>query len=528
MAKKQDLDGIIAGIRDIMPPPLNDKKQLKQPVTEFSPKAAGNGVKKPDLRFVEARKSEKINCHPLGKVIFEKNYREGLIRRIEIKSWGTEFDFYEDFINKGRLYFNYYEKKAEYTPFFSFTPQYGHFNQRQLDYYSLWRENVRQGKYIKTDFSYVLLFIYEIINLTPELVSPKDGRRYLAGVWKNYREQFFPLDKYLSEWMADYCLIHGLACPHSEIDGFLDDILKKTTLPEFYLNRLPISEGRAILLRCLSGYDYKSSRQVDEGNHHVFDKHVNSALAKMVEREQEEKTTPVARDSYVGALCVFQRKRRMTIDCTLLFDSKVDEKSSADAVKYAENMVRMGLGIKSRHKDIEISPEMKRKMDRYFADNYLEGRQAESLRAELNDEKYQPLSKGFSSEEARTIEEDSRQAIDILVVDGEEMQQEEGLPENTVTEEPMAADESAVTDRQETEVDDMIAYGLGYIMNSDMEGFFSYAKELSMLPEALIEEINYFAFMQMGDIIIEEKDGVYTVIDEYGEEAEKWLKTKDN
>ena len=176
MAKKQGIDDIISGLGDIMPPPLSGKKD------GLAVKRGGN------VRNLPSRQPQKINRAPLGEVIAKRSFPHGLIKEAEIKSWATEYDFYLDFLQKAQLFFNHYEPKAEYTPFFSFTPQYGQLNQKQLDYYSLWRYRVRKGEYIsKIDFSYVLLFIYEIINLTPETISPKRGLSLLCGIWKNYR-----------------------------------------------------------------------------------------------------------------------------------------------------------------------------------------------------------------------------------------------------------------------------------------------------------------------------------------------------
>lgn len=510
MAKKQDMNDIISGIGDIMPPPLNGKKR------NLSSKGAGGGT-----RRLAAISEEKISAIPLGETIEKRSFDKGLIKEIEIKTWGTKFDFYEDFFDKAVLYLDHFEPKAEYAPFFSFTPQYGHFNQKQLDYYSLWRYNVKRGKYIKKiDFSYVLLFIYEIINLTPSHIAPKDGCNMLCGIWKNYRDMFYPLDKYLSEWMCDYCIIHNLPCPHGLIDSFLTEILKKTTFPEFYLNDISPSMGEGMLFKNKSLYDYSTSKFINNDNREIFDRHISMALKMCVDEEENYCTVSKVRDSFVGALCLYHRKRRMNIRYISLTEKIGDENSATNAVKYAENMVRMGLGIKGRHQNVEVSQDMKHKMDRYFADNFLTGEKANELRMELSDEKYQPLTKGFSSNEAQYIEEQSRVVLDILEVSDED---EDVKPKDIKQEEPVPSLTEAEVDT-EPEMDKISFEALTMIYQGRYGDLELFASERGMLTEAIIEEINYFAFLNNGDILLEMQDGEYKIIDEYSEVAKKWLK----
>lgn len=537
MAKKHGLDDIISGLGDIMPPPLNGQKG------KSSIKTKGGGI-----RQLDPAKEEKIDgCTvPLGELLEKRSYDKGLIREIEIKSWGTKFDFYGDFAEKGELYFYHFEPKAEYTPFFSFTPQYGQLNQRQLDYYSLWRYNVRKGKYIKKiDFSYVLLFIYEIINLTPKLISPKTGCRMLAEIWKNYRSMFAPIDKYLCEWMADYCMVHNIPCPHGIIDAFLNEVLKKTSFPEFYLNSSSPSSAEGILFINKSAYDYNSSKYVNDDNREIFDKHINTALSKCVGLDKAKNVISVVRDSYVGALCLYTQKRRMNVTYVCITDQLLDEHAATNAVKYAENMVRMELGIRGRHQDVSISKEIKRKMDSYFADSLFTGERAERLKNELSDDKYQPISTGFSTEEANQIEEESRAVLELLEVgNGEVGERDEAVSSNEksseLTAEAKKSEEiesentenneilqDAPKDANTPELDEISREALLMIYEGRTEDFMQYAVQKGTLPEALADEINYFAFLNIDDIILEERDGGYIVSDEYTEVVREWLKITD-
>mgnify|MGYP000568012639 FL=1 len=71
-----------------------------------------------------------------------------------------------------------YEGEA---PFFHVFPDYQMMNFQQLRTYFTWRTDVRRGVVRKTSFSYVFLYIYELINH----IGVKDDREGLEKLLYN-------------------------------------------------------------------------------------------------------------------------------------------------------------------------------------------------------------------------------------------------------------------------------------------------------------------------------------------------------
>lgn len=115
---------------------------------------------------------------------------------------------------------------------FAYTPQYDQLSQSQLDFYLYFRQLVRSGEYPTVDSSYIFLLLYEIINL-PELIPAEKGAEMIARLWKAYRDTYPYLDKYIGEWLCDYCLIRHTAPPAFVFD-FCGEAIQKLSFPEFY------------------------------------------------------------------------------------------------------------------------------------------------------------------------------------------------------------------------------------------------------------------------------------------------------
>ena len=121
-----------------------------------------------------------------------------LILKTDVKSRSSDTEFYGKFaMNARRIHSEPYTPTADGTvekvPYFSYVPQYSHMNRAQLEFYKAVRHSITEGKYPECDLSYILLFIYEIINL-PDLIPPEDGVALLCGMWLGYRKLHPRLD----------------------------------------------------------------------------------------------------------------------------------------------------------------------------------------------------------------------------------------------------------------------------------------------------------------------------------------------
>ena len=97
----------------------------------------------------------------------EESYspKDSLIHKVILKKQKCTYRYYGEFMDDARRLNSLCGKECAYVPFFSYAPQYNQLSSEQLEYYLWFRENARRGIFIKTDYSYVLLYIYELINL---------------------------------------------------------------------------------------------------------------------------------------------------------------------------------------------------------------------------------------------------------------------------------------------------------------------------------------------------------------------------
>lgn len=508
--KKDIFDDIFGDIGSIMPPKMN-----------YTPKTES----------LKDKKGEKIlKGAPLGELLAKYEYDSGLIKAIEIRAWGTQFNFYDGFIQYAVNYYKEEEEQAEYVPFFSFTPQYAQMTLRQMKYYLYWRGEFRKGRCIKADFSYILLFIYEVLNLPENLLSAKKGVRYLGYLWARYRDQFPQLDKYLSEWLPDYCLSRSAECPMDLIKSFLSDILKKTTLPEFYLNKYELGNARAEMISSGSEYDFNRSVWVNDKNREIFKKHINMALESCFLNQSTKgegmSVVTQVRDTYVGALCLYENKRRMTLTYCKLEKADVDTLEATEAVKYAESLVRSGLGLRAKNLKTMPSPAIKERIDRYFSEAIESFENPTEPIIRVSEKRYEPITRGFSGDEADKIELESRKTAEMLEGDSFNEELRDTSLENDID------FKAEKTEEEGEEASYTVKNGLSEELREYLEAiykkgygdFLRLCKQRGALPEAIIEEINYFAFLTIEDIVLEGDEDEYKVIQDYVQEVEQWLK----
>ena len=99
---------------------------------------------------------------------------KGLIKNVTITKFTDRYDFYGNFRKAALVYYEYKTSKCDFVPFYSYMPQYSQLNPQQKSYYFYWRDCVRRGKFIKSDYSYFYLYVYEIINL-PDKIPANEG-----------------------------------------------------------------------------------------------------------------------------------------------------------------------------------------------------------------------------------------------------------------------------------------------------------------------------------------------------------------
>jgi len=305
----------------------------------------------------------------------ERVYRPegGFLREVRVFLFGRPHTYYAAFANHAKKLKDFEGKEVPHVPFFSYMPQYTQLTRPQLAYYFWWRTSFRRGVALEADYSYLLLYIFEIINLGDE-IDPQTGQESLQRLWLSYRGQYPRLDGVLREWLCDYALVHGLA-PLPLPAGQLRALVTDARLKEFYLGA---GKGESLLdavLAFSSNYDYRKSKFYRGEHVALFDRVLRGAAKLALEalmRENSEGEMPlghstVTRESFSGALCTSRQKKRIEVDFVSFSHTYRLRYVLSDVLKYAENAVRAHLGIKSRLSVYEVPNDLREALECYLA-----------------------------------------------------------------------------------------------------------------------------------------------------------------
>ena len=208
-----------------------------------------------------------------------------LIQKISVWHWPSKYSFYERFRSDAIKYYSLTGSECAFASFFSYMPQYMQLNRDQRGYYLWWRENVRRQIWLQTDYSYIFLYIYEIINL-PDFISPAHGLDMLCDVWLAYRGQFPKLDRYLTEWVCDFCLINIMEPPYERLAPIMGTVLSCASFKEFYL-KTGGKSGKpyaSALLNFASNYNWRASKFYNAETAGLFERYMEGAFINAVDK----------------------------------------------------------------------------------------------------------------------------------------------------------------------------------------------------------------------------------------------------
>ncbi len=463
-----------------------------------------------------------------------------LIREVRVYPWRSSFRFYERFCATAKHLFPLHGEMCEPVPFFSYMPQYDQMNRAQLAWYLYWRDNVRAEKYLPTDYSYIFLYLFEIINL-PEDIPPREGQRMLCEIWRHYRGTYPLLNRYLADWICDYSLIHQLPPPADTLSSELRLIAESSAFREFYACPTgdDVSHDADIYMMFCSNYDYRKSKVYlgDSARAQMMKQHIPrafSAVLRVLEQEglafavtNMQKAT-FSRDSFVGALCSARMKRRIEVDYCSFTRSHELRFLITDILKYAENKLRAYFGVKSKLSIYGLPDHIKTVLDAYFAEA-LPSRRAQNQQQEQRpayEALYDLPRTELSFEHAAEIEQTSWSMTERLVEAFDK-----GLPETAdghssllLPSETMPSDINDTPKEQAR--NGLLAYRAFLVaaLSEDTASQRSIARKDGALPDAIAEKINALAAELLGDIVLEESEsGGYAVIEDYVEDIRSLL-----
>lgn len=457
-----------------------------------------------------------------------------LIHRVCIMRWHTGYSYYEQFLHSAAQLEHQSAAECPRVPFFSYMPQYSQLDRSQLAFYLWWREEVRRGNAPQADYSYVLLYIYELINLYSGTPGAGAALDRLCFIWAAYREEYPRLDVQLSEWVCDLCLINRLDI-HERLGGIpAAAYLGTATLREFYIDTHGGAE-EALLTYC-SNYDWHKSRYASGEAAPFYAKHMTAAAAAALRAcrditDRDGKFMPgmrdtrAVRDAYVGALCSPRAKKRIYVDYCSFSRSHETRFMVTDILKYTENRLRAVLGIKSRLSFGPLPTEARAAVDSYFASEFLpSARRAAARKPEPTPEYeklYDPLPENntLSFENASRIESESWQTTDRLIEAFADDTEAEPVPE------PPAEIHDTICDEPQRDTGEGLGAALGeYLpfvlaaLDGDMASERAFAAARGALTDAVADTVNDIAAGEFGDIILEESGGAWRVMKDYADE----------
>ena len=445
-----------------------------------------------------------------------------LIPHVRIFNWKSSYNYNDYFCRIAASLYNKHGSPCEEVRFFSYVPQYSQLNHRQLAWYLWWRDCVRQGSYPKTDVSYVLLLAFEIINLR-EMADTAKGLDILISLWSNYVSDYPQLSSTLGEWICDYSLIHGVPIQFPD-PRLKRELLSGASFPEsFYTFNLEDKELLAkFLLSSCNSYNYRKSKFYNKENREFYDKYILEAFVFLLEECKTSintnviPTKKISRSAYPGALCADKTRKHIEIEYVPLCFSIDIRNRVGEIVKYIENSLRSYLGIRSRLGVNQVSENSKKIINYFFDTTFM--RSSDGIRVPEYEKLYDATPKEFSIASALNIEQQSWAITEKLV---DAFDEEADLPIPTpiplLPSQEITTEETCETNDKTTFLN-AIANHLPFFsatMSKNAEEQQKYCQEKRLLPDTVADEINEIAVTVFGDVLLEEANTGYQIIEEY-------------
>ncbi len=452
---------------------------------------------------------------------------KGLIKQVVVRHIPDKFDFHANFVKAAHLYFDFTGSPCEFAPFYSYMPQYTQMNEAQKNYYFYWRSMVRSGNYIKTDYSYFYLYVYEIINL-PELIPAEVGIEMLSDLWRAYRKALPNIDTSMALWIQDYCLSYNVVCPMEKLRDFIFSVIGNASFKEFYLSDAETlgDVGTSSVVAYLSDYDWRCGKYAGGDNKEVYSKHLLGAMSLIVSSLLaggrilgNAEVAKMERRAFKGALTTSAVKYLISCEYRPIAAETELRGIITAAVKYTENKLRALMGVKSRLAVRELPCEYSALIDSYFAELFdrVNRERARAARPEY-EKHYESWDSGISLTDADEIERASWSTTARLVENIDEYEDSDATPTEVVCEPQNAPDaaESFGLDKDRIEF-------ISAALAENYAEMRAISERTGELADSIADGINEAFSDGFGDVILESVPDGYVIIEDYKEDIEAWL-----
>ena len=455
-----------------------------------------------------------------------------LIREVRIYESAAEGGYHELFLRTARQLHNAEGDEVPFVEFFSYLPQYQQMDSEQLAYYLWWRTCFRRGKAIRTTQSYLLLYLYEQINLT-DCIEPREGQANMLRLWLAYRKEHSRIAILVREWLCDYSFCHHLPPPALPQAAYRE-LLADFRLKEFYVPSDSGSEAlpAAVMLFC-NNYDYTKSKFYTPENKEAFSRVMTGAVRVALGFLRDEGKglltgaggiSTMPRNAFAGAICSQKMRCRIEVDYTSFSHTHELRYIITDVLKYAENALRAALGIRSRLSIYAISVPLRERLDAYLPTVVPKKATRSGASAKpmpQYEQRYDLPVKPISLTNAAEIEAESWQTTRRLIEafsDGENEQ----IPPTTVSETPPEAPTVPACATEQSAAEGGLAQALGNLLDflllavkKDGAGQRAFARAYGEMPDAIADKINTVAGDFIGDILLEDCGGAFAVVEDY-------------
>ncbi len=448
-----------------------------------------------------------------------------LLHEVRIYPWRTAYTYYEQFRGHALKLHPREGSECAEVDLCSYMPQYTQLTREQLHYYLWWRTNFRKGIYLHAAFSYLLLYLYEQINLSGK-IPPEEGQQNILRLWLSYRGEHPRLDVLVREWLCDYSLLHRLP-PPALPRALYGELLAGCRLKEFYVSGWQGAEEEvlAILLFC-NNYDYNKSKFYRADTAELYDRVLSGAVAAALSFFREKNggighsagVSTITRDAFAGAVCSYRLKRRIEVDYASFSHTHELRYIMTDVLKYAENAIRAKISVKSRLTVYQISTELRRVLDAYLEGAIPQKAPARcEKKAEPDYEKrYEIPVRPISPEHAAKIEAESwettRKLVEAFGGDGEPTPEPPVTGNRTVATAAPPATENQTAPPEVTATEKRVAMppegtpageagGKGTPRAVEtLQNFLDSAEKTQNFPDSFLSNENMFFFGEKSDV----------------------------
>lgn len=339
--------------------------------------------------------------------------------------WEKQFMFLtreQTFVKQAREFESVICSEAPFVSYRAYWPTYEQMSSAQKRWYFYWRKEVKQGRYPDTDLSYLFLYIYELIHGVG-WSTPEEGLALLDEVWFGYGEREKKIDTYMREWIFDFCLVHGLEMPYTELMKKIprklsNELKEREWMRRFTSDPLDLPWD---MLTMLLDYDAEQSRFFKEQGRKEMKTYIPKVIA-LVDRYWMKKhglrlihrfwPEEVTRKRILFQSAVYDHDfygKHTEVRVFPISEHPPLRSYLTQLVRYSENKLRELMGFKGRLRGVKLESEVEELISRYLTREIKE-REVQAAKAA------RPVVT-INRKKLRRLQQESEEVRDMLTID---------------------------------------------------------------------------------------------------------------